>query len=207
MTSQPKLIGLSGTNGSGKDSVGQILAEHYNYWFFGFTELFREECQRRGIPAERENLRMISAQWRRESGMATLIDRSLDLYKKIDGQYDGVVISSLRNPYEADRIHELGGIVLWVDADPKIRYERVQANAASRGRAQEDNKTFDQFMQEEASEMHAPAGSDKAVISMASVKERADIFLTNNDSGLDTLQNTLAKHLALPQQNSLATLL
>lgn len=194
---QPTLIGLSGTNGSGKDTVGQILAEQYNYWFFSFTELFREECRRRGIPAARENLRAISAQWRRESGMATLIDRSLELYKKMDGQYNGVVISSLRNPHEADRIHQLGGIVLWVDADPKIRYQRVQSNANSRGRAQEDNKTFDQFMQEEASEMHAPAGSDEAVISMATVKERADIFLTNNDSGLDTLQKHLSQALGL----------
>lgn len=194
---QPTLIGLSGPNGSGKDAVGLILAEHYNYWFFGFTELFREECQRRGIPTERENLRAISAQWRRESGLATLIDRSLDLYKKATKQYAGAVVSSLRNPYEADRIHELGGIVIWVDADPKIRYERVQSNAASRGGRQEDNKTFEQFMQEEASEMHAPAGSDEAVLNMASVKERADIFLANNDSGLDTLQKHLSQALEL----------
>ena len=194
---KPTLIGLSGTNGSGKDSVGRILAEQYNYWFFGFTELFREECKRRGIPAARENLRMISAQWRRESGMATLIDRSLELYKKMDGQYAGVVVSSLRNPHEADRIHQLGGIVLWVDADPKLRYDRIQSNAASRGRSQEDNKTFEQFLQEEHAEMHAPAGSDEAVISTALVKERADIFLTNNDSGLDTLQKHLSKALGL----------
>lgn len=197
MNHKPQLIGLSGTNGSGKDTVGRILAEQYNYWFFSFTELFREECRRRGIPTARENLRMISAQWRRESGLATLVDRSLALYKDVAAQYDGAVISSLRSPYEADRIHELGGIVLWVDADPKIRYERIQSNAASRGRSQEDNKTFEQFLEEEAAEMHAPPGSDKAVISTASVKERTDIILINNDEGLTTLQEHIAESLGL----------
>lgn len=184
-----KIIGLSGTNGAGKDSVGALLAEHHHYWFFAFTELFRDECRRRGIPVIRDNTRMISEQWRRESGLATLIDRSMAAFEQAGGAqtYAGFVMSSLRNPAEADRIHELGGTVIWVDADPKMRYDRIQANAAARGRAGEDNRNFQQFLKEQEDEMHPPKNGDAASLNMAAVKDRADIIMLNEGTPEDLL--------------------
>jgi len=190
MNDKFKIIGLSGTNGAGKDSVGDILAKHHNYYFFSLTELFRAECRKRGIPVIRDNTRMISEQWRRESGLATLIDRSMDAFKNAGGteKYDGFVMSSLRNPAEADRVHELGGIVIWVDADPKIRYDRIQANAANRSRAGEDNRTFEQFLKEQDDEMHPPKDGDAASLNMAAVKDRADITLWNDGTPEELIQ-------------------
>jgi len=103
----------------------------------------------------------------------------------------------LRNPHEADRVHELDGTVVWVDADPAVRYARIQANAAGRGRAGEDNKTFEQFLAEEAAEMHAPAGADQAALSMAEVKEKADVFIKNNSNDLGDLQGIVVAALGL----------
>lgn len=199
MKDAPKIIGLSGTNGAGKDSAGTLLADYYDYWFFSFTDLFRAECRRRGIEPKRENLRMISAEWRRESGYATLIDRSIQLYQQMGGdrRYKGIIMSSLRNPAEADRIHELGGIVLWVDADPKIRYERIQKSAAARGRASEDNKTYQEFLAEQEQEMHPEPGADGAALNMAAVKEKSDIFISNDTEGLEQLERDLAAALKL----------
>jgi cytidylate kinase len=193
---QPKLIGLSGTNGSGKDTVGHLLAEKHNFWFFSFTELFRQECRRRGIPVTRENTRLVSTEWRRESGSGVLIDRSMDEFKKQPWHFTGAVFSSLRNPYEADRIHELGGKVVWIDADPRTRYERIQANAATRGRADEDNRTFEEFLAEEAAEMHPSPGADENSLDMSAVKERADIFLENNTSDLQKFSEYILYELA-----------
>jgi cytidylate kinase len=190
MNDRVKILGLAGTNGAGKDSVGALLAEHYGYYFFSLTELFREECRRRGIPVIRENTRMVSEEWRRESGLATLVDRSMAVFEAAGGlqKYKGFVMSSLRNPYEADRVHELGGSVIWIDADPHVRYERIQKNAAARGRSGEDNRTFAQFLQEEQDEMYPPAGADAAALYGAAVKERADIFLGNDTDSLDSLR-------------------
>ena len=184
MSEKFKIIGLSGTNGAGKDSVGALLATHFNYYFFSLTELFRAECRKRGIPITRENTRMVSEEWRREFGPAVVIERSMQAFQDVGGynKYDGFVMSSLRHPAEADRLHQLGGTVIWVDADPRLRYDRIQAAAAIRNRAGEDNRTFAQFLKEQEDEMHAPKDGDAASLNMSAVKDRADVSIINNNT-------------------------
>jgi hypothetical protein len=104
-----KIIGLSGTNGAGKDAAGHTLALKHNFLFVSVTDLLREEAKRREISVDRENLRMISAEWRRQYGLAVLVDRAYDQFKKLEEEYVGLAISSLRNPAEADRYRCLGG--------------------------------------------------------------------------------------------------
>ena len=196
MNDQSKIIGLAGTNGAGKDAVGDILANRHGYWFFSFTELFRAECRRRDIEVTRPHTRMISIEWREQSGLATLVDRSMQAFIDAGGfaKYKGVVMSSLRNTAEAERIHELGGTVLWIDADPHIRYNRIQANAAARGRAGEDNRTFEQFLQEEQDEMHRAPGASEATLNTAAIKPMADAIILNDTSFVD-VQHAVASLL------------
>ena len=146
-----KLIGIAGTNGSGKDTVGKVLAASHNFLFVSMTDMLREELAKRGLPPAREHMRNLSAEWRREHGLGVLIDKSIEFYKAQAKEYAGLAVASLRNPGENDRVHELGGKVVWVDAEPKVRYDRLQANAGARGelRAVDDKKTFEQFQAEE----------------------------------------------------------
>lgn len=191
------LIGISGTNGAGKDTVGRILVDRFGYLFVSVTDSLRAEARRRGVEPARENLRVVSADWRREFGLSVLIDKTIEHYAEAVKETSGLVMASLRNPAEADRIHELGGIVLWVDADPKIRYERVQANAFARDRAAEDNKTFEQFIAEEQAEMHRTAGADAATLDMSAVKDRSDFTIINEFATTDDLADELARVLKL----------
>lgn len=183
-----EIIGLAGTNGSGKDAVGKILADQHGYLFISVTELLRAEAARRHRPVEREVLRDISAEWRREMGLGVLVDKVVAEFEAVKEQYRGVVMASLRNPGEAARIHELNGTMVWIDADPRTRYDRIQRNKAERSRAEEDNKTFDQFMAEEETEMHTPKGGDAANLNSAGVKDLADIFVDNNKDDIASLQ-------------------
>ena len=116
-----KIIGVGGTNGSGKDSLGNILAEKYNYLFISLTDMLRAECRERGLPVERENLRMISAEWREKGGLGAPIDKVVAAYEPQADGYAGLVTASLRNPGEADRVHELGGACLTSDPDGSMR--------------------------------------------------------------------------------------
>lgn len=193
-----KIFGLAGTNGAGKDAMGIYLAENHHFLFISVTELLRDECRRRGLEVTREHTRAISAEWRREFGLAVLIDRAMVTYHELakkNGPYAGVIIASLRNPYEADRIHQLGGKVVWLDADQRLRYDRIQANAEKRMRASEDDKTFEQFVAEEEAEMHPPAGGDAATLNTAAVKEKADIHIDNSGNDFATFTKEIRQKI------------
>lgn len=190
-----RIIGISGTNGSGKDAVGTILSQHQGFLFISVTDLLRAEALKRGLPAEREVLRSISAEWRRQSGLGVLVDQAVNQYGENDESHKGLAIASLRNPGEATRIHELGGVVVWMDADPRVRYDRIQMNAASRNRKEEDEKTFEQFLAEEQAEMYSDG--DAATLHMAEVKKLSDVFIENNSHDLRTLESAVQAQLNL----------
>lgn len=174
-----KLIGIGGTDGSGKDTVTEVLI-HHGWMYVSLSEILRKEAKKRGLKLRRYTLRLISSEWRREHGLGILIDRAVMHYKQHGRQYKGLVIASLRNPGEADEVHRLGGRVVWVDADPKVRYERVM----NRQRGSEDEVTYQEFVDEEKAQMEHHKG-DHHTLNLSGVKEKADIFLENNGSDIE----------------------
>lgn len=190
-----KLIGLSGTNGSGKDTIAHMLVERHKFLFISGSDMLRDEARARGQEPTRDILRTISAEWRREAGhMGVLIDKAIDLYKQVEAQYPGgLVIASVRNPGEADRIHELDGEMVWADADQRVRYDRIISHAQDRGRAGEDDKTFEQFQEEEAAEMTTTG--DAATLNMSAVKERCDITVLNEGNDIAAFKDIAEKAL------------
>ena len=190
------LIGLSGTNGSGKDTLGAILAEDYGYLFISVTDLLRNEARKQNLPIEREVLRKISSDWRKESGLGVLVDKALKTFKEQTKSYNGLVISSLRNPGEADRVHELDGKVIWVDASARLRYDRIQKNKEARGRTSEDNKSYETFLEEEKAEMSSDS-NDETKLNMSAVKDKSDLTILNNFSDLNELKDDLKSKLNL----------
>lgn len=188
------IFGLSGTNGSGKDTVAKMLVERYGFLFASATEMFLEELKQRGWPPDREHKAKLSAEWRREFGMGVIVDKGMAMLKRAGNQYKGIVVGSLRHPGEADRIHELGGKMIWVDADPRVRYNRIQANLHERESTHaEANKTFEQFLVEEQREM-SPIG-DVATLNMGAVKQRADIVLINDSNDIEAFKDQAEQKL------------
>lgn len=186
------IFGLGGTNGSGKDTVAQMLAERHGFLNASATEMFLVELKKRGLPIDREHKAKLSAEWRREHGMGVIVDKAVEMFNKNPSQYKGIIVGSLRHPGEADRVHELGGKQIWVDADPKVRYERIQKNLNERsGTHDEEGKTFEDFLAEEQREM-TPIG-DAATLNMSAVRERSDIFLENNSNSIEDFKDAAEK--------------
>src|SRR5438309_485303 len=147
-----RIIGIGGTNGSGKDTLGQMLAERHGWLFVNVSiDIFTPELIRRGLPVDREHMAALTTEWRRQEGMGAVVDRALSFYKNRSGaqKFGGLAIGSLRHPGEADRLHELRGLVVWVEADPLVSYQRIHG----RKQGAKDRKTLDEFMTEQAREM------------------------------------------------------
>jgi cytidylate kinase len=184
-SNKPKLIGLAGTNGAGKDSVEGMLEKEFGYLFISGTDLLRAEATQRGLSNDRSILRTISSEWREKLGGGAFVKKILEKYGDVSNGR-GIVMASLRSPDEVDEIHQRGGLVLWIDADQRLRYERV--SQSSRGRNDEDQKAFEQFVKEEEIEMQG--GTKAKGLNMGAVKEKCDYFIQNNTS-LETLKSKL----------------
>lgn len=189
------IIGIGGTNGSGKDLLSEMLEKEHRWLFISSSrDLIIPELERRGSPVERENMADLTREWRKTMGKGAVIDNAIEKFNDLGGsaKFDGLVISSLRHPWEAERIHELGGRVIWVDADPNIRYERIY----NRGHGSKDKKSYEQFLIEEKTEMNHHS-DDHTTLNMAGVKDKADIFITNDNNNLEDFKKAAKKALDL----------
>lgn len=183
------IIGVAGTNGSGKDTIAKVLSEKYGFYVASATDMLGAELTKRGLPHERENKRTVSAEWRREHGLGVIVDKAVEEAKAAG--FDKLVVGSLRNPGEADRVHELDGEVIWVDSDSKVRYDRIQKN--NRGRI-EDSKTYEQFLAEEEAEMSH--SGDSATLNLSGVKAKSDRFIDNDSDSIEGFAEQIEKAFA-----------
>ena len=164
------IIGITGTDGAGKGTVVDHLLEKGNFEHCSARALFVDEINRRSLPMSRNQMRLMANELRAKHGDDFLITE----YKRRTGflQEKNYLIESLRAVAEAKTLKELGGVLIAVDADQKIRYERVQQR-----RSESDHVTFEEFKNQEALEMNDP---DPHGMQKAKVIEMADYVIQNN---------------------------
>jgi dephospho-CoA kinase len=86
------------------------------------------------------------------------------------------VIESIRTVAEAELLKEKGGVLLAVDADKPVRYERIHRRGSSL-----DNVTYEEFVRQEETEMHNDNPNKQNI---AAVMQLADHTIYNdNDMG------------------------
>ena len=130
---QPKYVGLTGLNASGKGTAAQYLIDK-GYTYYSLSDIVREEATALGRDHSRENLICAGNKLRKEQGPAVLAKR---VAQKISGR---AVIDSIRNIAEINELRKLPGFILiGVDAPVELRFER----AKKRGRV-----GFEQSLQE-----------------------------------------------------------
>ncbi len=146
------IIGLTGTNGSGKT----VAAEHLQkkgFRFCSLSDVIREELASRGLPPNRENLIAEGNRLRSEFGPGVLAQRIGRKFRP-DRNY---VIDSIRNPYEVRVLRESKRFrLLHLDAPRKLRYERVVRRGGNRVPA-----SFGEFVEQERRELASPEPSSQ----------------------------------------------
>jgi len=137
------IIGLTGTNASGKGEVAAYLKSK-GFIYYSLSDELRSEAREKGISETRENLIDLGNDLRKKFGNGYLASK---INKKID-ENENSVVDSIRNPGEIIELKKNKGLLLiGIDAPVEIRYER----AKSRGRVGEA-KTLQHFIKLEQRE-------------------------------------------------------
>jgi dephospho-CoA kinase len=175
---KPIIIGIAGTLSSGKDTIAKYLEENKGFLHPSTSDMLRAEKKRVfGDSPEALLVRNdpYANKLRIERGAGFLIEMAYAEF--LSSNRPGLVISGIRAIGEVEKLREIGGKFIFVDADPKKRYERAQ----SRARDIQDKMSFDDFMAQEASESDGIDQTDKNVQNLPAMKRMADVVLYNNE--------------------------
>lgn len=192
-----KIYGLAGTLASGKDTVAEMLAERHGFLHVSTSDMLRAEKKRVFGDSPEALLQRndpYANKLRETKGPGVLVLLAKEDYDKNASKYPGgFVASGIRSIGEAEEIKKLGGEIIFVDADPKVRYARI----AGRNRDSNDSAvSYEEFMAMEKSESDVDP-TDKTIQNIPAMKERADILLENNGNDIEVFKNEADKTLGL----------
>lgn len=173
------ILGVAGEIASGKDTVGNYLAEKHNAFKLYFSHPLRDTLDRLHLDQNRENLAKLSLHLRKAFG-EDILSRAL-LAAAEGGDKEFVVIDGVRRL--PDIIHmetDENFYFCYVETSPEIRYERLTKR---RQNVDDAGKTYSQF------EKDAQLETERQI---RDLKSRAD-FIINNDGTFEELKQQVDK--------------
>ena len=170
------IIGITGTIGAGKGTIVGYLTSKKGFKHFSARAFLVEEIEKRGLENNRDNLVIVGNDLRLKHGSSYVAD---ELYRRALVSGDNCIIESLRTVGEIESLKSKGSFILFaVDADPRIRFERILDR-----KAVTDNVSFDKFLEDEKREMES---NDPNKQNLKKCIEMADFVIDNNGT-LDEL--------------------
>ena len=166
------LIGITGTDGAGKGAVVKYLVEKKGFTHYSSRALITEKIIKRRKPVNRESMRLVANELRKEHGNDVIVQ--LSLQKARAENTPNFIIESIRAFAEVQALHQAGGMLLAVDANQNARFRRITGR-----KSESDNVTFAEFIAHEKLEMNDP---DPNGMQKAQVMEAADYTIMNDGS-------------------------
>lgn len=172
------IIGIAGTLGAGKGTVVKHLTEARGYKHYSVRKFLLDEIARRGMPTTvRDNMSIVGNDLRAKHGSSYIFEQ---LFKQAHEAGGDAVLESVHTMGEADFLRSQGAQIWGVDADIKIRYERILKRES-----ETDHVTFEKFLEDNNREI---ANDDPARHNIRKVIDSADVKLTNNGTQEELFQ-------------------
>jgi len=179
------IIGLVGQMACGKEVVKKYIAKEYKTKDCKFSTPLRDIVNRLDIRETRENLQKLSTILRAGFGEDLLAKAIAVDASKLDSEI--VLIDGVRRMADIKYLKELPNFYLIkVEADQKVRYERLKARNENVG---DGEKTFDQFLADQNNEAdrEIPIVMDFAKISINNDGTLEELYAKTDETIADIL--------------------
>jgi dephospho-CoA kinase len=162
------LIGIVGTLGGGKGTVVEYL-KNKNFSHYSVSGKLKEILEAQGVIPERNSYSKLATEIRAQdpTGLVKLLYKDIQTDKP-----EHAIMEALHDVPEVEFVKNHGGIIIGLDADIQIRYER----SLMRG-SEKDHITFKEFKEHIRREEDGSEGHN-----IRAALELADHLIENNGS-------------------------
>ena len=167
-----RVIGITGTLGSGKGAVVDYLVQTCGFAHFSVRSMLTKIIVERGLPVDRPSMVLVANGLRVEHSPSYLVERLLE---EAGATGADCIIESIRTLGEVAKLKEVDALLFAVDAPPRLRYDRIVKRAS-----ETDAVSFDQFVAAEQLEMDS--AGDESKQSLGACIAAADAAFKNNGS-------------------------
>ncbi|MEM7821498.1 MAG: AAA family ATPase [Candidatus Aenigmatarchaeota archaeon] len=176
-----KVIGVTGTIGSGKSIVREFLIKRFNCYCVLLSSVIKTEGRKK--KTSRRELQDLGNELRKKYGAHILAKLAVDYLQK---NKEMAVIDGIRNPAEAEFLKKTFGnnfFLIAVDAPKEIRFERLLKRGTER-----DPKNYEEFIEMDEREMGK--GEPEYGQQVEKCMKMAD-FLLINDGRIEEVESKL----------------
>jgi dephospho-CoA kinase len=166
------ILGLVGPIASGKGTVCNYLKEKYNAEIFRFSTMLRDVLNRFYLEQSRENMQAVSTALRQTFGEDLMAQTIASDVKASSAEI--IVLDGVRRLPDIKYLREnIKFHLVSIDADEKIRFERITKRSEN---SDDSQKTFEQFQAD---------GKREAELQIKEVASTAEFHLDNNGTTLE----------------------
>lgn len=164
------IVWITWTLGAGKGTIVDYLVQKKWFQHFSVRAFITQEIERRGLPVIRDNMVLIGNDLRAQYGSSYIVEQ---LYEQAKASWNNCIIESLRTVGEVEALKKKENFYFFaIDADPKIRYERIVRRAS-----ESDHVSYEKFIDDEQKEMN---NTDPTKQNVAKCMQLVDHIFNNN---------------------------
>lgn len=171
------ILGMVGETGSGKDTFCEYLKKRFKkpVFCFRFSDPLSEALKIFFGEVKKENQQWLAKVLRKKCGNNILGEMMEKRVKRIKN--GTIILNGVRVWEEYRMIKNLGGKIIYITADSKIRWQRVR----KRGEKKDDSASYRKFLRMEKA---------KSEILIPEIGKKADFKIENNGSKTLFFQKT-----------------